>query len=133
QDVVVGGSVPVADFSWSPLEPLVGERVVFADASSDADGILVKRSWRVGGVEVGSGPRLERAFAEPGVVLVELSVVDDAGFPASVVKGVGVGAEALASGASGDAPAGAPFGGGWALAAGLVAFALVAFRRHRAG
>lgn len=75
---------PVASFTYSPTSPEVGETVYFnASASYDPDGNITQYEWDFGdGNSVNeTDPITNHAYAEFGVYVVSLTVIDDAGKP----------------------------------------------------
>jgi PKD repeat protein len=71
---------PVANFTFSPQDPTLLDRVVFHDLSADPDGRIVSSSWDFG--EPGaaaSGPDVAHTFATRGDHVVGLVVQDDSG------------------------------------------------------
>jgi len=75
---------PVADFTYSPLNPISGETVYFnASASSDADGVIERYTWDFGDGTSSGGKTTTHKF-DVGEFLsriftVSLTVVDDQG------------------------------------------------------
>jgi hypothetical protein len=71
---------PVADFSYSPAQPKVGENVKFDGSSSnDPDGRVASWSWDFGDGKSGSGKTVEHAYDKEGKYKVCLTVKDDKG------------------------------------------------------
>jgi hypothetical protein len=84
---------PVAEFTFSPEAPHVGEAVTFdASASYDPDGFIVRWEWDFtgDGLTDAEGVVATWAFAQPGSYPVKLTVTDNDGFKGSVVKEVPV-------------------------------------------
>lgn len=75
---------PIADFSFTPAQPAVGEAVQFTDRSRDLDGYLVFWGW-----DFGDGttcpPECDRvqapvhSYSAPGTYTVTLTVIDERG------------------------------------------------------
>lgn len=73
---------PIADFTFAPEPPVVGEPVQFdGTASSDPDGSIVSYAWDFDGDgEVDTtGGQVQQTFSAPGTVTVSLTVADDEG------------------------------------------------------
>lgn len=83
---------PVADFTFSPQEPKVGEQVSFdASASYDPDGEIVSYRWEFEPGSTRVGMNVTYIFRAPGSYPVTLTVEDDQGATSSVVKTITVG------------------------------------------
>jgi len=68
---------PVADFSYQPEEPLVGQPVMFnASRSYDPDGDIVSYVWDFGDGIAGNGMTIEHVYAWPGSFNLTLTVTD---------------------------------------------------------
>jgi len=88
-------SPPRAAFSFSPLEPRVGEPVrLDASASADPDGIIVAYAWTFDGdgQTDATGVTTERAFATGGPHVVTLTVTDAGGATALASRTIEVAA-----------------------------------------
>ncbi len=82
---------PVADFSYSPLEPTTQDEVQFIDQSSDPDGEIVSWLWEFGDgatAEVQSPPH---KYAKAGTYKVKLTVADDRGATDEAIQEITVG------------------------------------------
>lgn len=80
---------PVASFSFSPLEPHVGEKVAFdATDSSDPDGIISTYEWdfESDGVIDASGFQATYVFPAAGEYEITLVVLDNQGLSSTVIK-----------------------------------------------
>jgi len=78
---------PVADFSFSPSAPGVGELVRFdASDSSDPDGRIRNYEWTFGDDLSGSGRTTTHTYSRNGSYTVRLTVADDDGVTASTTK-----------------------------------------------
>ncbi len=72
---------PIADFTYSPLNPLINEAVTFdASASYDPDGAIVDYSWDFGDDQTGSGQIVSHTYTNFGTYTVTLNVTDNEGF-----------------------------------------------------
>ncbi|MCX8102880.1 MAG: PKD domain-containing protein [Candidatus Bipolaricaulota bacterium] len=80
---------PIADFTFTPAQPRVGERVVFdASASTDSDGQIVKYEWDFTGDGTADavGKIVEYIFTRAGDFLVKLTVTDNDDLQNSITK-----------------------------------------------
>ncbi len=71
---------PVACFTYTPGDPLVGEEVTFdASKSYDPDGVIVTYEWDFGDGTIGIGviANATHSYDAPGTYTVTLSVTDD--------------------------------------------------------
>ncbi len=74
---------PVAQFTFSPLEPTVDDVVQFTDQSHDPDGKISKWSWDFGDGAESALRNPSHQYAEPGIYTVELTVTDNDGATAT--------------------------------------------------
>lgn len=82
---------PVAAFSFSPLQPSVGEEITFdASDSFDPDGFITEYRWSFGDGFSAIGKVVKHAYSEAGDYAVTLEVVDNNGASGSVEKVVRV-------------------------------------------
>ena len=78
---------PVANFSWHPVIPKVGQNITFdASSSYDSDGSIVNYTWDFGDGSVGYGMNVKHAYSRAGAYNVTLVVTDDDGATASIIK-----------------------------------------------
>ncbi len=85
---------PVADFTFSPERPQVGEAVRFdATESFDPDGQIVKYEWdfQSDGTIDAQGVIVEHVFAQAGTFTVTLTVTDNDGETGTARKTIAVG------------------------------------------
>ncbi len=79
--VVEDNACPVAQFSFSPLAPVVGETVTFESLSldRDLDGSIVAQAWDVDddGIVEGTDPALSTSSLTQGTHTVVLTVTDN--------------------------------------------------------
>jgi len=69
---------PVANFGFTPTNPIVGDTVSFdASASSDSDGSISSYAWNFGDGNTGSGQFATHLFATSGTYTVTLTVTDN--------------------------------------------------------
>jgi hypothetical protein len=78
--VTVRNRPPVAGFTVSPSQAVVGEPVTLTSTSFDPDGQLAGQNWALFGNELfGSGDTVTRSWATPGVYPITLRVQDSSG------------------------------------------------------
>ncbi|MGQ9601137.1 MAG: FG-GAP-like repeat-containing protein [Candidatus Bipolaricaulia bacterium] len=86
-ELVKPNQPPIADFSWTPLQPKAGETVKFdGSASRDPDGQITAYVWDFGDGKSGSGKTAEHAYAKEGTYKVCLTVRDDKGAEGKACK-----------------------------------------------
>lgn len=69
---------PVADFSWSPTTPSVGDQVTFdASDSFDPDGTIESWNWNFGDGTNGTGEIVNHVYSTQGNFTVTLTVIDN--------------------------------------------------------
>lgn len=68
---------PLADFSWTPEIPMVGEEVAFTSTSSDPDGVIVSEVWTFGDSGGDGGAMVTHAYDAEGFYTVTLTVTDN--------------------------------------------------------
>lgn len=86
-------SPPVANFTWSPLEPLARAEVEFESTSTDEGGLfggggIVSYDWDFDDGDSASSANPTHEFAQGGDYSVTLTVTDSAGETTSVTKRV---------------------------------------------
>jgi len=77
---------PLADFSWSPLNPTTADTIQFTDLSSDADGSIVSWSWEFGDGSTSTLQNPTHQYADDGTYNVTLTVTDDDGATDTITK-----------------------------------------------
>jgi len=79
---------PVADFTYSPLNPKTNEVVTFTSTSYDSDGSIVKEEWDFNnnGAFETLGHVATKTFTQPGSYTVYLKVTDNSNLEASTSK-----------------------------------------------
>jgi PKD repeat protein len=87
---------PVANFVYTPLNPVTGTNVEFTSTSYDIDGVIVSYEWFVDSAAVPSRTQstpqlMSYVFSQAGVHTVTLRVTDDAGAKATVTKNIVIG------------------------------------------
>lgn len=84
-------SPPVAQFTYSPIEPSVGDLVTFdASASSDSDGSILSYVWNFGDGIAGTGKITVHAYDTAGIYAVELNVTDNQGYWSTAAESITV-------------------------------------------
>ncbi|WP_435154771.1 PKD domain-containing protein [Haladaptatus sp. DFWS20] len=81
---------PTADFTYSPLNPGVGETIDFDGTDSADDGNVVRYVWNFGDGTTTTGPRPSHTYDSSGTYDVTLTVTDDDGATDTVSKQLSV-------------------------------------------
>jgi len=82
---------PVASFTYSPIDPYVGETVGFdGSASYDPDGTIVGYLWSFGDGDTASGVTASHVYAAGGTYTVALTVIDNEGLDFTATANVTV-------------------------------------------
>jgi parallel beta-helix repeat protein len=68
---------PVANFTYSPINPLTSEIIIFTDTSTDADGTLVNWSWDFGDGNSSYLQHPTHQYSNNGTFTINLTVLDD--------------------------------------------------------
>lgn len=99
-DVVGLNVAPMVDFTFSPVEPVVGEEVQFSDRSIDLDGYIVYWGWDFGDGTIcpkepsscgaGDSRNPTHVFIEPRVYRVAHVLIDEQGAISKVSKEIKV-------------------------------------------
>jgi len=88
KQITVSNAEPVASFSYSPPNPVVGQTVAFdASASYDPDGSITSYSWNFGD-GTGSGNNIQHTYQTAGTYSVTLTVTDNNGASTSIQKNI---------------------------------------------
>jgi len=74
---------PIATFTITPEQPVVGEPSTFTSIGEDPDGVIVKWVWDFGDENTGTGISFNHTYASAGDYTVRLTVVDDHGISSS--------------------------------------------------
>ena len=86
-----GVKPPVASFTYSPENPMVGEEITFdASSSYDPDGEIVSHNWYFGDRNSTEGKVVTHAYSKAGNYTVTLTVTDNDGLQGSTSKVVEV-------------------------------------------
>jgi len=97
RDITVRNAPPVANFTFAPPQPKIGEMVTFgAGGSSDPDGLIVMFEWDFNndGLTDATGSTVTYSFGTVGARPVTLKVTDDDGASSYTTKVVPVQATA---------------------------------------
>jgi PKD repeat protein len=81
---------PIADFTWSPLNPEVNQRITFTSTSYDPDGTIVQTEWDFNndGIFETQGQTATHIFTRQGSFPVTIRVTDNSGLSAIRTKNV---------------------------------------------
>jgi large repetitive protein len=81
---------PIADFTWSPLNPEVNQRITFTSTSYDPDGTIVQTEWDFNndGTFETQGNTATHTFTRQGSFPVTIRVTDNSGLSAIRTKDV---------------------------------------------
>ena len=87
--------VPIANFSWSPQDPLARSDVQFTDLSMDVGGLfggggIVSWIWDFGDNDSSPSRNPKHEYEAGGTYTVRLTVTDDAGATATLSKTITV-------------------------------------------
>jgi PKD repeat protein len=86
-----GPKAPIANFTYSPLNPTVGQEVTFnASNSYDPDGVIVAYSWDFGDGSSEQGKIVTHYYTQEGSYKVTLTVIDNDGKTGSISQTVTV-------------------------------------------
>jgi PKD repeat protein len=83
-------NAPVADFTYSPMKPIVNDVVTFTSTSYDSDGYIASLTWYIDGIFAGSGKTMTHTFTREGIYNVKIIVTDDDGAQDTEIKSVAV-------------------------------------------
>jgi PKD repeat protein len=86
-----GPKAPIANFTYSPLNPTVGQEVTFnASDSYDPDGVIVAYNWDFGDGSSEQGKIVTHYYTQEGSYKVTLTVIDNDGKTGSISQTVTV-------------------------------------------
>ncbi len=82
---------PIADFTYSPTEPLVDQTITFDATNSDpVGGTITEYSWKFGDDQTGTGNTVTHSYSTTGTFTVNLTVTDSEGLANSTIKTITV-------------------------------------------
>src|SRR3989338_2920162 len=98
--------VLIADFTWSPASPVIGQVVAFQDRSTPSeDATIVSQRWDLNGAEESPGDRYESSgsnpafvYTKPGQITANFVVTDSNGMVKTKTKTVTIGQPAPLAG-----------------------------------
>ena len=79
---------PVANFTWSPLDPKVSDTIQFIDASYDGDGLIKNYTWDFGDGNISYEQNPKHTYSNYGLYTVTLTIMDDKGSITNISKEV---------------------------------------------
>ena len=96
----------IADFTWSPASPVIGQVVTFQDRSTPSeDATIVSQRWDLNGAEESPGDRYESSgsnpafvYTKPGQITANFVVTDSNGMVKTKTKTVTIGQPAPLAG-----------------------------------
>jgi len=74
---------PIATFTMTPEQPVVGEPSTFTSIGEDPDGTIVKYAWDFGDGNKGTGANITHTYTVADEYTVKLTVIDDHGISSS--------------------------------------------------
>ncbi|HHF56129.1 MAG TPA: PKD domain-containing protein, partial [Thermoplasmatales archaeon] len=86
KQIEVSNVAPVADFDFTPSEPIVGGSIQFNSTSYDLDGYIANYTWNFGDGSIAYGENVSHVYVDEGSYIVNLTVRDDDGAMAWIVK-----------------------------------------------
>ncbi|WP_202319433.1 PKD domain-containing protein [Archaeoglobus neptunius] len=81
---------PVADFTYSPSNPIAGEEVIFNASNSVDDGQITDYIWNFGDGKGARGVTVTHVYTNPGSYKVTLTVYDNDGLSDTITKEINV-------------------------------------------
>jgi PKD repeat protein len=79
--VILDNTPPVANFTWTPSVPKVGEPITFdASVSTSNGGIIMKYEWNFGDGGHATGKIVTHTYTSSGTYTVTLNITDSLGF-----------------------------------------------------
>jgi len=80
--------LPVANFTYLPLNPLTSDLVQFSDASTDPDGTISSWLWSFGDGSISNNKNPTHHYADDGTYLVKLNITDNDGGKKAISKSI---------------------------------------------
>jgi len=91
KNITVVNAPPSADFSYTPLNPVVNDTISFdAGASVDYDGSIVSYAWDFGDGNTSTGKTTSHVYSSSGKYTVTLTITDNDGAVKSIYKYISV-------------------------------------------
>ncbi|MCD6331014.1 MAG: PKD domain-containing protein, partial [Thermoplasmata archaeon] len=85
--ISIRNTLPVANFTWEPLQPASQTNIEFnASSSYDLDGSIANYTWDFGDGSIGYGKFVSHKYAKSGEYIVKLTVRDDYGNESYIEK-----------------------------------------------
>ncbi|MCD6473786.1 MAG: tandem-95 repeat protein, partial [Thermoplasmata archaeon] len=81
---------PVANFTYSPMNPTDMDTISFTDLSYDSDGSIVNYTWNFGDGSISYEQNPQHRYADDGTYDVTLTVTDDDGATDTTIKSITV-------------------------------------------
>ncbi len=91
---------PVAEFTYSPLNPVVGEEITFNASKSSDDGQITSYVWTFGDGGSAEGVVVTHTYTKPGSYEVALTVYDNDGLSDTKIEKINVSEPAIEMGAN---------------------------------
>jgi len=88
--IFIENDCPVADFTWNIPRPNPMDNIIFTDKSTDSDGHIMWRGWRIDNGTLYEEKTLSHVFIENGEYMVNLTIMDDDGGTSTIEKTVKV-------------------------------------------
>ena len=90
KQINVSNVPPVANFSYSPLNPTTQDIIQFIDNSYDLDGLIVNYTWNFGDGGISYKPNPSHQYADNGIYNVILTIKDNDGAITGITKQINV-------------------------------------------
>jgi len=90
KQINVSNVPPVANFSYSPLNPTTQDIIQFIDNSYDLDGLIVNYTWNFGDGGISYKPNPSHQYADDGIYNVILTIKDNDGAITDITKQINV-------------------------------------------
>jgi PKD repeat protein len=86
QSLFIRNVPPIANFTFTPINPMAYETVFFNSTSSDLDGMIVNYTWDFGDGNDSYQQKSTHIYTENGTYLILLNITDDDGDTNSIQK-----------------------------------------------